>query len=124
MRLGQPFLSVVVAVTLVFGGGVSPSGTSPGQAAGVMAIGSVPVLRVQQASEPHHNPIVINVGLPRSGTTTIHMIFVMMNVSSQHIVPSMSKDNIEEFRRSFMGPMRTAFTNPEVDVRFFLSVSL
>ncbi len=113
MRLGQQLLLVVVAA-IAFVGGDSPRQR---QAASVMAATSVPVLRVQQASEPHHSPIVINVGLPRSGTTTIHMIFLMLNVSSRHIVPSMSKDNIEEFRRNLSGPMRTIFTNPEVDVR-------
>ena len=65
---------------------------------------------------PFHEPTLINVGLPRSGTTTIHFVLLMLNVSSQHIVPSMSKDNINEFRTNFSGLMRDSYTKPTIEV--------
>ena len=75
------------------------------------------MLRVAEANKKYYNPILINVGLPRSGTTTLHMVFTMLNVSSRHIVGTMTKSNIQEFRNSFAGKMKTEFTNPSIQVR-------
>ena len=78
------------------------------------------MLRVEEArpesSHVVNGPVIVNVGLPRSGTTTIHMVFTLLNVSSLHIVSAMSKDNIKEFRHGFSGAMKKAFTNSKYEV--------
>ena len=105
-------VALALTVILFAAAGIGPEPANVPGAASQM-------LRVAGEANVHeemHSPTLINVGLPRSGTTTIHVVFLMLNVSSRHIVPGMTKQNIEEFRHGFQGKMKSAFTDPHFEV--------